>query len=332
MGERGSGSCGCQAEAVRRHQIVSEGVQAQYGSDPCKPAYEQAAKAAGLDMRVDEFDAFASAHHRGAIRGGHARSPLLECCRFARPFGRTQVQAMRGDVLPIWLDGRKHSDRVVPLSQRDDVVLRCQPAVNDNMRWRDRQTPLDLVHYRPYQSRVIAPVGRLNPNDEAMVGGGRHLHIPARPHRTIGKAHHARLRIAQRCGWLAFLVFRSLVGFGTLLFLGRKPIQHRPRPRRPLYGLACCSLARRLASALLRRRIGFDLGLERGHALSASVADLARPSAVLNESLPAAACTLVPSSITSSRRTSPSAISAARLSLKSRSSISPFSVRKSASV
>src|SRR5215471_9383359 len=128
-------SCGCQAQAVRRHQVVSQCVQAQYGSHLCEPAHEQMAKTAGLDVGVDKLDALASAQHRGAIRSGHAGSPFLKRCRLARPFGGTQVQTMRGHVLPVWLDWRKHRNGLVSLSQRHDVVLRGQPPINNEARW-----------------------------------------------------------------------------------------------------------------------------------------------------------------------------------------------------
>jgi len=40
------------AQVVRRHQIVSQGVQIQYGPDLCEAANEQVAKASGFDVRA----------------------------------------------------------------------------------------------------------------------------------------------------------------------------------------------------------------------------------------------------------------------------------------
>ena len=176
----------------------------------------------------------------------------------------------------------------------------------------------DVVDHRLRQARIVAPVGHLDRDDDALLRRGGDLGVVGGTNCAVGKAHEARLGVGRRSlGRLLPGLVLDVPRSARLAFR-LKPFERRPRSSGALMNITRRPLPRGLPSTRRSPRIARKLVLKRSQPLADSRFDLEQFFAVLKDSLLALARTFVPSTAISSRLISPSAISAVTLCVSSR--------------
>jgi hypothetical protein len=204
--------------------------------------------------------------------------------------------------------------------ERNDVFACGVAGVDQQSVGRPAVAANDVVDHRLRQARIVAPVGHLDRDDDALLRRGGDLGVVGGANCAVGKAHVARPGIGRRNFRLLLLGFVLGVCLGARLALRLKPFERRPRSSGALLNITRRALPRRLSTTARSPRIARKLLLKRSQTLGDRAFDLehffARPERLLagaGANLGAIDCDLEP------RLISPSAISAVTLCVSSRS-------------
>ena len=151
--------------------------------------------------------------------------------------------------------------------ERDDVLARGVAGVDQQSVGRPAVAAGDVVDHRPRQARIVAPVGHLDRDDDALLRRRGDLGVVGGANRAVGKAHGARLGIGRRSLGLLLPGLVLDVLLGARLALRLKPFERRPRSCRPLLNLTRRPLLRGLPAAVRRPWIARKLLLKRSQTL-----------------------------------------------------------------
>ena len=143
--------------------------------------------------------------------------------------------------------------------ERNDVFACGVAGVDQQSVGRLAVAADDVVDHRLRQARIVAPVGHLDRDNDALLRRRRDLGVIGRANGAVGKAHESRLGVGRRS--LGPLLFGFVLGVlrGAQLALRLKPFERRPRSSGALLNITRRPLPRRLPSTARSPRIARKL-------------------------------------------------------------------------